>query len=216
MGHFAEYQQRNRVSMSEEFLSMRKEASDFIDELFDKPFQRTEIPISDQERADIKANHGVHDYREYELHDGTTPSTMTVYKRNHAYEIHHTHPSGVSGEIISTGKPNPRFVATMLHHAKELIDAGHAVRIVGRNDNGMFDHYHRIGKSLARKNDYVMSRPVSHENSSPSEDVHKFSEFLISKNIHECGNVSHFIIHNGDRSGVTRDIARATTFYGKL
>ena len=219
---FKEYRARKYFPLTEEFKSLRQEASDFLQESFDKPFEKTENHISDEEREDIKHNSGVEDYREYHLHDGRENSTgkhtmMTVYKRGHAYEIHHTLASGESGKIVSTGKPNPRFVATMLHHAKGLIDAGHAVRIVGRTDNGMFDHYHRIAKALARKHDYVVSRPHLHSQTSTHQDADRYQEFIINKNIHECNDsLCSIDIHNGDRSGPTRDMARVTTFYGKL
>jgi len=218
---FKEYRLRKHFPDTEEFKTLVQEATQFLDESFDKPFEKTENHISDEEREDIKHRTGVEDYREYHLHDGLgdkdNKTMMTVYKRGHAYEIHHTHPSGESGKMISTGKSNPRFVATMFHHAKGLIDQGHSVRIVGNKTNDMFDHYHRIAKALARKHDYVISRPHSHDQTSDSPDAHKYSEFLVSKNIHEStGDVYSCFIHNGAGRGPTRDMARITTFYGKL
>ena len=219
---FKEYRARKYFPLSENFKSIQEEASNFLRESFDKPYEKTENPITDDVQKEIsKLNPGVEDYKEYHLHDGLGDefhkTIMHVYKRGRAYEIHHTHPSGKSGEIISTGKPNPRFVATMLQHAKGLIDQGHIVRIVGNKTNGMFDHYHRIAKALARKYDYVISNPIQHTETSTNPEAIKYSEFLVSKNIHESIDyVYSCFIHNGDRSGPTRDIVRILTYAGKL
>lgn len=196
------------------YKEMIQESSRFLNESFDKPFDKTEVHISKEELDHIHKNGNIEHYKEYELDDGRNEgkekTLMTVYKRNGAYEIHHTIPGGISGEIVSTHKPNPRFVATMFHHAKSLIDDGHSVRIVGHKDNGMFDHYHRIGKALARKHGYVIGKVSSHTENSHSDVAHKYKTFNVSK-LHES-----VIINNGFKLGPLYEIVISKTYIGQL
>jgi hypothetical protein len=220
MNSFRSYRMRTHFPETSEFKLLQEEAEIFL-ESFNSPYPKSKIHIPDDELSDIYKNHNVSDYNEYELNDGQDSnedkSKMIVYKRGYSYEIHHVHASGESGKMISTGKPNPRFVATMLHHAKGLIDAGHSVRIVGNEENGMFGHYHRIAKALARKHDFVLTRPVSHCKSSSNLEAHKFIEFEVSKKINESLNHNmSCTIHSGKNSGAARDIMRITTFAGGL
>jgi hypothetical protein len=195
------------------YKALISEASKFLDESFDKPYDMKRVHIPEDELNAIHS-HNVENYEEYELHDGraheNSPSKMTVYKRNGAYEIHHEIGDGRSGEMVSTGKPNPRFVATMFHHAKKLIDSGNSVRIVGHKENGMFDHYHRIGKALARKHGYVIGNVSSHSENSPSDIAHKFHTFNVSKAYESV------YISDGSRSGSLNEIHLAKTYIGKL
>jgi hypothetical protein len=108
--------------------------------------------------------------------------------------------------MLHSDKPNPRFVATMFHHAKGLMDQGHSVRIVGHNENGMFDHYHRIAKALARKHGYNVSTPTSYSNTSSSSDAHHFNEFTTHKKLTEC------TIFPISQSGPLEDIWKIRTF----
>lgn len=156
-------------------------------ESFDKPYNKKEIDISDEERNDIKKNHNIEDYREYHIDvpDTKDKHRMTVYRRKGAYEIHHDiikdgSNNSISGKMIGD-KPNPRYIATMLHHAKHLLDNSHSVRIVGHKENGMFEHYHRIGKILAKKHNYNISEPISFKNTSNNDAADDFNEYTISK-----------------------------------
>lgn len=176
------------------------EATNFLQESFDSPHEKTEIFPNLNHEAMKHA--GVSDYREYELGTDSKNGNLVSYKRKGSYEIHHT-VGDISGKMIHSDKPNPRFVATMLHHAKGLIDAGHSVRIVGPTETGMFDHYHRIAKALARKHGYVTSTPKSYANSSDNPDAHKYSELTVLK---EC------IITRGDNLGLLREFWELHTF----
>jgi hypothetical protein len=188
------------------YLEKISEATVFL-ESFDAPHEKKEIfPKMDHEAL---KSAGVTDYHEYELGgDPKTHGNLTSYKRKGAYEIHHD-VRNVSGEMLHSDKPNPRFVATMVHHAKGLIDQGHSVRIVGHKENGMFDHYHRIAKALARKNGYNVSTPTNYSHTSSSMDAHKFHEFIVNKNE---SNLTECIIFPSGKGGPLEDIWKIRTF----
>jgi hypothetical protein len=69
----------------------------------------------------------------------------------------------------------------MFHHAKSLIDSGHSVRIVGHKDNGMFDHYHKIGKIISKRNGYLITEPRSHSETTNNIDSSEYKEFTVRK-----------------------------------
>lgn len=162
---------------------------DFINESLDNPYKITEDKtLTNSDRENIFKKTGTKDYREYNIDAPKFENhhhVLSVYHRNGAYEIHHEleHPdTGVRSHSIMIGnKPNPRFVATMFHHAKSLIDDGHSVRIVGHKDNGMFDHYHRIGKALARRSDYKLTQPIDHSETTGNDTSNLYKEFTVSK-----------------------------------
>jgi len=185
------------------YLEKINEASALL-ESFDAPHEKKEIfPELDHEA--MKAQ-GVTDHRTYEL--GGNPEKyghLTSFKRNGAYEIHHA-VGEISGEMIHSDKPNPKFVATMLHHAKGLLDQGHSVRIVGHKENGMFDHYRKIAKALARKHGYNVSAPTEYKHTSSSPEAHKFGEITVKKDLMECR------IFPSGRGGPLEDIWKMLTF----
>ena len=161
-------------------------------ESFDKPYDKEENnDISNDERKQIAKIHDVHDFREYHIKtdDLKFKHRMTVFKQKGAYEIHHDitpiddndDKRKISGEMVGN-KPNPRYVATMLTHAKTLLDTGHSVRIVGHKDNGMFDHYHKIGKILAKKHNLHMSESSSYSDTSKNPKAKDFKEYTLTKN----------------------------------
>lgn len=169
--------------MFKEYIRQIKEATEFLAESFDSPHSKKEIFPKLDDEAMKQA--GVSDFHRYELgSDAQKYGHLTCYKRKGAYEIHHSL-GNLSGEMVPSDKPNPRFVATMLQHAKGLIDSGNNVRIVGHKENGMFDHYHRIAKALARKNGYHVSTPTEYSDTSSSPEARKYSELSVSK-LQEC------------------------------
>ena len=90
-----------------------------------------------------------------------------------------------TGESISAkmigDKPNPRFVATMLHHSSKLIDNGHKIRLIGHEKNGMFNHYHKLAKIIGKKKGYEVGEPRSHSDTSSANNSNEFKEVTVSK-----------------------------------
>lgn len=140
---------------------------------------------------------GVSDNKHYALDGGKAGYAMT-FKRAGAYEIHHyLQPEDtkkvISGEMV--GKTtNMRFVGTMAHLAKEFLDKGHSVRIAGRKDNGMFDHYKKVGTILAKRHNLIVS-PVSEYKVPGSKNV---SEFTISHHVGEGAIINFLMMRTND------------------
>lgn len=190
-----------------DYTKLIEEATTFLAESFDNPHTKTELHRNINHEY-LKLNNGVTDYHEYELgNDATKHGVLISYKRNSAYEIHHER-LGVSGKMTRNvdNQSNPRFVATMLQHAKELLDKGHSVRIVGHAENGMFSHYHRIAKALARKHGYFVSTPVNHTNSSNSPVASEYNELTVHPKLQEC------LIFPSNRSSPLSEIWKIKTF----
>jgi hypothetical protein len=124
-------------------------------------------------------HHKITEHRRYDLDEGKS-GHLHVWKRNGAYEIHHTigeddHcENGVSGKMVHTKDVNSKFVGTMLHVAKHLVDSGKTVCIAGVHtpENKMFNHYNRMANILAKKHGYVVSEPKPYNlDSENSKDV---------------------------------------------
>ena len=168
-----------------------------INELFDNPYNtREDKSVTDEEREHIKSMHGIIDYREHNLvlPPGSPDQKIVSYKNAGAYEVHHKTSIGngkfVSGVMMDSVKPNPRFVSTMFKHIKGHLDNGHSVRIAGFVDNGMFAHYHKIAKILAKKHNFVMGDTESYSKYSKNPDAHQLNSFTIkAKNDHPRNNI---------------------------
>lgn len=104
---------------------------------------------------------------------------ITTFDRRGATEIHHVEKQQLKsdGKIYDKNKPtpNPRFVATMFHHAKSLLDDGHIVRVVGYKAETA-SKYHRLSTILAKKHGYVVSDMSDHV-----ESPEEYAEFTVSK-----------------------------------
>lgn len=163
-----------------------------LQEVFDYPYKTEKIEYDKDAVAAMEKKHGISDYSDHKiLDDSNRPNSfLTVLKRNGAYEIHHSLDDDVSGEMVpnTTGSPNPRFISTVLKFAKEKIDDGHAVRIVGDNvkkygtsNTTMFEKYHQFGRIFAKKFGLKISEPVPHTKSNPHANSGTLKEFEISK-----------------------------------
>lgn len=133
--------------------------------------------------------HKITDHHRYDL-DGGEAGHLHVWKRNGAYEIHHSIgeneycENGVSGKMIHSKDMNLKFVGTMLHVAKQLIDSGRTVCIAGFHspENKMFSHYNKMANILAKKHGYVVSEPKPYDLDSPNAKdvkmirIHKYKE----------------------------------------
>lgn len=85
------------------------------------------------------------------------------YANNGAMEIHHMNDYGESGTASPQARqPNTGFVATMAERVKHHLSHGFPVRIVGTVETGLFDHYLRLGKALAKRHGVSITDPVDH------------------------------------------------------
>ena len=147
-------------------------------ESLDKPFHLG--PAINNSVQQHHVDSGITDYREHDI-EHCKEGRLTIFKRNRAYEIHHSDwdddDSEKSGEYLSRRSgANPRFVATMGHVANTLLDKGHAVRIVGRVSNGMFERYRRLGVLLAKRHGRLVTNPQKYTVDHPdSEDLKEFT-----------------------------------------
>lgn len=114
--------------------------------------------------------HGITEHARYPL-DGGKSGHLHVWKRNGAYEIHHSvgeneyGEGGISGKMIHSKDMNLKFVGTMLHVAKKIVDSGRTVCIAGFHtpENKMFNHYNKMANILAKKHGYVVSEPKAYD-----------------------------------------------------
>lgn len=158
-----------------------------LSESIDKPYQMNLIPDRYIENTDgtiagyfpeHEPELGLYNRKLYSIGDA---GYVTTYERNGATEIHHYDKQNLTsaGMISDPTKqtPNPRFVATMFHHAKHLIDnEGKSVRVVGRIGSTA-ESYHRLAKILAKRYGYSVS------DMTPSEhNPNEIAEFTIGNN----------------------------------
>lgn len=125
--------------------------------------------------------HGIEDHRVYSLDDGKA-GNIEIWKRQNAYEIHHTIYKGakeISGEWVPSGKHNAKFACTMYKVTKNILNSGNNVRIVGNHTNGMFQHYNKIVNILAKREGYIVSIPKQYTLDSLEAKNH--TEITISK-----------------------------------
>jgi hypothetical protein len=132
------------------------------------------------EYSDYHKRHGITDHAIYSLDDGKA-GHLHILKREKAYEIHHGMgelDNEISGEWIPSGKHNAKFAGTMYRVAKNILNSGNRVRVVGNHTNGMFQHYNKISNILAKREGYSVSSPKQYTLDSPkSKD---YSEITIS------------------------------------
>lgn len=132
------------------------------------------------------------------LLDGGSAGIMSAFKRNGAYEIHHRIDTadGVRSGVINSshdGQPNPKFIGTMMAKAKEFLDAGHSVRIVGNKDaknasgKSMFDNYRKIGAIIAKQWGYGISPAEPYTLKHPHAKF--YDEFVIHPKLNEAGPI---------------------------
>lgn len=134
---------------------------EYLIEMFDKPWDLEDISDTTLGRnidRSAKAQAKVDRVRSYKAEGDN--GYIIEFAKNKAMEIHHLD-SDFSGGYMnpSAARPNPRYISTMMHRAKTHLDSGFPVRVTGTE--AMFHHYHRIGKMLARKHGYELSKPKS-------------------------------------------------------
>jgi hypothetical protein len=74
--------------------------------------------------------------------------------RNGYHELHHLDSNGDSGSgAPKMAKPNPKFIGTSFHYAKEhIIDKDRTLKLSGTEH--MYPHIKPIAERLAKKHDY--------------------------------------------------------------
>lgn len=156
-----------------------------LSESMDKPYQMNLIPDRYIENHDGSVSGhfdehepsiGLYNRKLYSIGDA---GYVTTYERNGATEIHHYDKQNLTSDGViadpSKQSPNPRFVATMFHHAKQLIDnEDKTIRIAGRIGSTA-EPYHRIAKILAKRHGYSVSSLTPSEHK-PND----IAEFTIS------------------------------------
>lgn len=125
--------------------------------------------------------YGFTDHKRYQY--GSGKDFIDTMKRDNHYEIHHmkdTPENGwVSGQMHHSSDMNIPFVHAILHHATKLLDAGHSIKVVGLK-GVMFNHYHRLAKSLAKRNNLSISSPKDYDINDPI--AHEYSMVTLRKN----------------------------------
>jgi hypothetical protein len=96
--------------------------------------------------------------------------TIFEFDNNGYWEIHHSDDTGldIGKSIPSNHKPNPRWVATIANFAKNRVNEGKLVKIIGNTNkennfkHSHFDTYHAIAKRLAKKEGFNISEPTKY------------------------------------------------------
>lgn len=123
-----------------------KSFKELLYELFDKPWSKeVDFQASEFYKNDAPKHYVGYKITNVKAHklEGDNGHLLSFH-RDGVLEAHHIHKSGVSGKMLSTGKNNPRFVSTMIHHLKtEGLDKGRPVRVSTTNSE-QAKHYRRI------------------------------------------------------------------------
>jgi len=105
---------------------------------------------------------------EHFLKDGTS---FTTFHKDGCMEIHHSTESGESGNKLNHDNPmNLQWVNDAFHIIKNMVDAGHRVRVIGTTKispefkSSLFKNYQGIAKRVAKKHGYHMT-PAEYQDS---------------------------------------------------
>lgn len=99
---------------------------------------------------------------------------FSTFEREDAIEIHHNDSEGISDGVPKQKSANVKFVSTIFHIAKQLIDSGKTVRIVMHKDHQI---YYSMALRISNRFDYHITQVNKYSLNHP--DAKQYLQFEI-------------------------------------